>query len=83
MLCCLSRFSVATELDTAPSIRPLFLASSSMKKLTVLPVPTPITALLFICSIAAFAAFLFSVLVTYRSAPMNKYVRTAVNVILC
>ncbi|MOA62953.1 hypothetical protein D3C78_1885270 [compost metagenome] len=35
------RSVLATELDTAPLMRPLILASSSMKKLTVLPVPTP------------------------------------------
>ncbi len=36
------RFAVATELATAPSIRSLIVANSSMKKFAVDPVPTPI-----------------------------------------
>jgi hypothetical protein len=35
---------LATELDTAPAMRSLIVASASMKWLTVEPVPTPTTA---------------------------------------
>ena len=54
-----SRAALASELDTAASMRPLILASSSMKKLAVEPVPTPMTASGGTCAMAARAAARF------------------------
>jgi hypothetical protein len=44
MPCARSRSVLATELDTAPAMRPCIVASASMKWFTVEPVPTPTTA---------------------------------------
>ena len=54
-----SRAVLASELETAPAMRFLSGASASMKKLTVEPVPTPITSPSRTNSIAASAARCF------------------------
>src|SRR5689334_18888379 len=55
----LSRSVLALELDTAASKRPLIFANSAMKKFTVEPVPTPMTASSGTYSRAARAAACF------------------------
>src|SRR5579863_1363994 len=55
----LRRLALASELETAPSSRPLMAARASMKWLTVDPVPTPTMETSFTYSMAASAAFFF------------------------
>src|SRR3954470_21236743 len=43
MPCFFSRSALDSDAATAPSMRPLIVASASMKRLTVEPEPTPIT----------------------------------------
>ncbi len=43
MPCLFSRSALASDAATAPSMRPLIVASASMNRLTVEPEPTPIT----------------------------------------
>ena len=59
MPCAFSRSAVRTELATAPRMRPLIFASSSMKKSVVEPVPTPIHASSSTYRIASRAAAAF------------------------
>ena len=54
------RWALASELETAPSIRFFMRASSSMKKFTVEPVPTPTMAPSGTSAAAAFAAACFN-----------------------
>src|ERR1700694_3757195 len=69
----LKRFALASELATAPLMRALIVASASMKKFTVEPVPTPtIMSSFTYCSAASAAAFFCafaSILEAYRSGP--------------
>src|SRR4029077_6360182 len=60
MPCAFSRSAVFTELATAPLMRFLILASSSMKKFAVEPEPTPIHASATTCLIASRATACFS-----------------------
>src|SRR5437016_225017 len=59
MPCVFTRSAVLTELATAPLMRPLIFASSSMNKLAVDPEPTPTQASLTTCLIASRATASF------------------------
>src|SRR5947208_16747802 len=59
MPCDLNRSAVLTELETAPLMRPLIFASSSMKRLAVEPEPTPIQASVMTYLIASRATACF------------------------
>src|SRR5438128_3317888 len=61
-----SRLALASELATAPLMRPRIAASASMKKFTVEPVPTPTIMSSFTYLTAASAAAFFCALASMR-----------------